>query len=136
MSAARKPAVMQKAASVEFAEVYDAVRMRHARPLAYACVDALQRVDIACDEMRHLRRVKRCLEAEHERMTTGALVVAILRAGTATAIAAIVSTLSPTTWPSRQSKEDVKRRAMELHADCFLALDTWLTDWKSRQQSN
>lgn len=119
---------------LEFIHVYDAAKSKpRTRSDARCCIAALTNGDVQCDDLLFLRGVKRHLVGEYKGMPSGALLVAILRASSPKAIAALVSLMAPKVWPINEAEDKVRRRTTELYADCFLALDRWFREWSSRQ---
>lgn len=93
---------------------------------AFACVEALRTTvtDIFTAEVPTVRRVYAQLDQELVGdMTRGAFVLGVLKvpAGTLPASLALVAPKASRT------------RVLELHADCWLVLSNWVTEWNRRQ---
>jgi len=120
--------------ALAFTEVYDAAKGKPARLQARRCVAALKRAEPRVEDLLFLQRVVRTLAREHYGVTTGAIIVAVLKGASVQSIAPFVTTIAPRAWPLNESPLKTKARAVELHADCFLALDRWFREWVERER--
>lgn len=85
------------------------------------CLDALR---VARPEVgAGLGEITRHLVDDYSEATTGALVLAVLKANTVAAVGAWVAIIAP----------KAKVNAAEIIADAYLALDAWVIDWNRRQ---
>jgi hypothetical protein len=114
-----------------FNDVYDVVK---ARPCASAralrCLSALKKATVPCNELPSLKVLMRKLDPSYRDLSSGEIVLFVLRASSCNSVASWVSLIAPKAWPT---KCDTRVRYNDLHADCFLALDRWVRDWASRQ---
>ena len=111
--------------AITFVQALDAVRGRAAPAEALRCVEALRSAQSvsSCQETPTLHRVHKSV-AEDYAMTPGELVYRVLR----TDARALSTGLAIVTGVAVS-----KKRALRLHGDCWLALQTWITDWNRSQ---
>ncbi len=116
-----------------FREVLAAVQGGRASAECDACTTAL-RADARIADLCELPTLRR-LAAEATGETQGQLVFRVLRlSGPPSRLYAAATMVAPRAFPnSLQGTAEGQRRALRLHADCYLALGEFVTSWNRNQ---
>jgi len=111
--------------AITFADVLACAQGKRSSVSVDQCLSDFVRTvhDLAKDKPT-LRKVYSALDQELAPVTLGAFILSVLRTDPR-ALPAQVALVAP--------GAKAERRTLRLHADCYLALGEWVTDWNRRQ---